>query len=388
MPNAHGLFCVYMCRAFFLPLQEIPARLPNMKKGILFCLLTGVLFGADAGQVQQVSGLPQHSPVAPLKDSDVNTAAVPRNIIYMIGDGMSADHIAAAWICNRGKLNMDHLPYTGISRTFSANKLVTDSAAGGTALACGVKTNNGMLGKTPNGEMLYSLAADFAAPGMDKEVGLVVTKAITDATPAAFYAHTSSRKNTAKIANQLTEAAIKVVVGGGAANFTEQQLQQLESVPGAHVLLAAPGDCPYAAERGNMLPEQTRKALQVLESSPNGFFLMIEGSEIDIASHKCDLENMVREVLDFDKALGVVLEWMQTHPDTLLVVTADHQTGGLAIRDGDIAKGTLKASFATTDHSGIYVPVFAAGCGAYHFHGIMDNTDIPRKIRQIFQLKK
>ena len=159
-------------------------------------------------------------------------------------------------------------------------------------------------------------------------------------------------------------------------------------MPGAHVLLAAPGDCPYAAERGNMLPEQTRKALQVLETSPNGFFLMIEGSEIDIASHKCDLENMVREVLDFDKALGVVLEWMQTHPDTLLVVTADHQTGGLAIRDGDIAKGTLKASFATTDHSGIYVPVFAAGCGAHHFHGIMDNTDIPSKIRQIFQLKK
>jgi alkaline phosphatase len=179
-----------------------------------------------------------------------------------------------------------------------------------------------------------------------------------------------------------------VVVGGGAANFSEEQMQQLKSVPGAHVMLAAPGDCPYAVERGDMLPEQTRKALQVLESSSNGFFLMIEGSKIDIASHQCDLENMVREVLDFDKAIGVVLEWMREHPDTLLVVTADHQTGGLAIRDGDIAKGSIKASFATNVHTGIYVPVYAVGCGAHHFHGVMDNTDIPRKIRQIFQLKK
>lgn len=381
-------FFVYSLYAFFLPLRGVIDRLLSMKKGILFCLLAGVLLGADAGQVQQVSGMPQHPVVAPLKYNDTNTESVPRNIIYMIGDGMSVDHIAAAWICNRGKLNLDNLPYTAISRTFSANKLVTDSAAGGTALACGTKTNNGMLGKTPKGEMLYSLAADFAAPGMDKEVGLVVTKAITDATPASFYAHTSSRKNTAKIAKQLTEAAFKVVVGGGAANFSEEQMLQLKSVPGAHVMLAAPGDCPYAVERGDMLPEQTRKALQVLESSSNGFFLMVEGSEIDIASHQCDLENMVREVLDFDKAIGVVLEWMREHPDTLLVVTADHQTGGLAIRDGDVAKGSIKASFATNDHTGIYVPVYAVGCGAHHFHGVMDNTDIPRKIRQIFQLKK
>ena len=359
-----------------------------MKLGLFFCLLAGGLFAAENVKVQQVGGFKQHEVAAPLIYSEESQVGVPRNVIFMIGDGMSAEHIAAAWVCNGGKLNMDQLPYSAMSRTYSADNLITDSAAGGTALACGAKTNNGMLGRTPDGHTLYSLAVDFSAPGVDKEIGLVVTKAITDATPAAFYAHTSSRKNTEKIAKQLTDAGIKVVVGGGAAAFTEEQIAKLKSVPGAHVLLAAPGDCPYAAERGDMLPEQTEKALSVLEKSPRGFFLMIEGSEIDSASHKGDLNKAVAEMLDFDKALGVVLEWMRSHPDTLLVVTADHQTGGLVIHGGDVARGKVSASFSTSNHSGIMVPVFAAGKGAENFHGILDNTAIPSIIRRVSQLNK
>lgn len=353
---------------------------------LMFGLLTllGAVYAAEVGKMQTVAALPRHE-VAVEKSAMQVVQAKPRNIILMIGDGMSAEHVWAAWVCNGGKLNMTQLPVAGFSCTYSANRLITDSAAGGTALACGQKTDNGMLGQTPSGEALRSLAAIFAAPPYHKKTGLVVTKAITDATPAAFYAHVASRKNTAKIAAHLCESGVDVVVGGGAAAFSEQQMQQLNAGEDALVVLAAPGDCAYAAQRGDFLAEHTRKALEALEPAPNGFFLMIEGSKIDSASHEADLRRAVEETLDFDKALGEVLRWMQQHPDTLLVVTADHQTGGLVIHDGSVKEGKVKATFATTAHTGVAVPVYAAGCGAADFTGVLDNTQIPHKILQIVQ---
>lgn len=330
-----------------------------------------------------VEAVQQHEVTVYTPPADaVMLQAPPRHVILMIGDGMSTEHIAAAWVCNGGKLNMDSLPYTGWSRTFSANKLITDSAAAGTALACGAKTNNGMLGRTPAGQELPSLCVHLSAPPYSKQCGLVVTKAITDATPAAFYAHVSSRKHTPIIAHQLEQAGMRYLAGGGKAAFSDARLAKMKSVPGAVVLLRAEGDCPYAAERGNMLAEETRRALACLETAPHGFFLMIEGSKIDTASHDTHLRRVVEEVLDFDCALGEVLRWMQKHPDTLLVVTADHQTGGLVILDGNVATGSVKATFATSDHTGILVPVFAAGARAYLFSGVMDNTQIPSRIMQ------
>ena len=349
--------------------------------------LIGLAWGAVAapqpGQVQVVEGVPQHEVTgyAPPADGTVLQAA-PRHIILMIGDGMSTEHIAAAWVCNGGKLNMDSLPYTGWCRTFSANRLITDSAAAGTALACGAKTNNGMLGITPAGQVLPSLCVRLSAPPYGKQCGLVVTKAITDATPAAFYAHVPGRKLTSVIAQQLEQAGLRYLAGGGKGAFSAARLEKMKSAPGAVVSLCAEGDCLYAAERGNILAEETRRALACLEAAPQGFFLMIEGSKIDSASHDTHLGRAVEEVLDFDRALGVVLRWMQKHPDTLLVVTADHQTGGLVILDGNVAAGRVKASFATSAHTGIVVPVLAAGARACLFSGVMDNTQIPARIMQ------
>ncbi len=328
-----------------------------------------------AQDTQTVEGLPRH-------DVEVVPAAgaEPRNVILMIGDGMGQEHVWAAWLCNGGKLNITSLPYTGFSCTVSANKTVTDSAAGGTALACGGKTDNGMLGQAPNGRSYVSLAE--ALRGQGKATGLVVTKAITDATPAAFYAHVDSRKKTTKIAEALTEAKFDVVLGGGAKAFSEAQMAKLRA-NGADVEFFAPEDCPPASERGELLTDCVNRALDKLEGAPQGFFLMIEGSRIDSAAHDNDLRETVCEVLDFDRAVGAVMAWMHKHPDTLLVVAADHQTGGLSLVDGDLQKGRVKGSFSTYYHSGVSVPVYAAGVGAGVFTGVMDNTQLQHKILEV-----
>lgn len=352
-----------------------------MKRMVAFLLMAGCVCAAGVGKVQTVEKMPQHE--VAVQSVPVDAAAKPSNVILMIGDGMSSEHVWAAWVCNGGKLNLEQMPVTGFSRTFSANRLVTDSAAGGTALACGHKTNNGMLGQTADGRALSSLASRLYAAPYHKAVGLVVTKAITDATPAAFYAHTASRHNTAEIAKQLCAAPFSVIVGGGSGAFSSAQMQALRKNDQAYVELAAKEHCPYAPERGDFLARQTERALAELEKSPRGFFLMIEGSEIDTASHAADARLAVAETLDFDHALGVVLRWMQSHPDTLLVVTADHQTGGIAIHGGSVQERKVKVSFATTEHTGVAVPVYAAGCGAQKFTGVMDNTQIPQKIFQI-----
>lgn len=345
----------------------------------IFCaLLLSVLSVAPVvGKTQTVEGLPQHE-VVPVPAPE--PGARVRNVILMIGDGMGQEHVWAAWLCNGGKLNITGMPYTAFSCTVAANRTITDSAAGGTALACGCKTNNGMLGQTPNGRPAESLAALFRKRGM--ATGLVVTKAVTDATPAAFYAHTRSRKNTAEIAEALASAGFDVVLGGGAAAFSAQQMERMRA-KGADVELFAPGDCAPASQRGDLLVRNVKRALSRLESEKNGFFLMIEGSRIDLAAHDNDLTETMREVLDFDRALGEVLRWLKAHPDTLVVVVADHQTGGLAILDGDRKRGRVTALFTTGGHSGVSVPVYAAGAGASAIHGVLDNTQLQHEILRV-----
>lgn len=347
------------------------------------CLLPLAAAGKQPEGAVTVSGLPEHAcadmPVDALAGGEA-AALPPRNIILMIGDGMGQEHVSAAWLCNRGKLNITRLPHVALACTVSADSGITDSAAAGTALSSGYKANNGQVGQRPGGEPVESLAEYFRRQG--KATGLVVTKAVTDATPAAFYAHTESRKNTAAIAEALSQAPFDVVLGGGAADLSESQLECMRA-RGAEVELAAPGSLPYAAERGDWLPRATARALAKLEQGGEGFFLMVEGSQIDMAAHANQLEGMVRETLDFDKAVGVVLEWMGRHPGTLLVITADHQTGGLSLLAGDRESGSVTGVFTTKGHSGVAVPLYAAGCGASAFDGVLDNTAVPAIIRRL-----
>lgn len=307
------------------------------------------------------------------------TAATPRNVILMIGDGMGAEHVWAAWLCNRGQLNITGLPVTGVSVTTSASDTITDSAAGGTAIACGIKTKNGQLGIDAGGARVESLAEQMRRAG--KSTGIVVTKTVTDATPAAFYAHVKSRNDTSAIAKALVDAGFDVVAGGGAGDFSSEQKSALKKQT-SWFELAADKHCAPVSERGDWLPQSVKRALAELEKDPDGLFLMVEGSKIDTEAHVNNLSETVQETLDFDKAVGVVLEWMKQHSDTLLVVTADHQTGGLSIHGGDKEKGEVKGCFTTFKHSGVSVPVYAAGCGASAFSGVMDNTEISPRIRR------
>ncbi len=348
-----------------------------MKKILLVCGLLAFGLAACA---------PQKYMHARARKVDAPVGAVrkkARNVVLMIGDGMGAEHVWAAWLCNKGALNITALPVTGFCITTSASHTITDSAAGGTALACGCKAVNGQLGLTPEGKAVDSLAVYMRRAG--KATGIVVTKSVTDATPAAFYAHVESRKDTPAIAKALVAAGFDVVAGGGAGDFSEKQKEALEH--SCKLLeLAAPGECEPASKRGDWLPRTVARALRVLEKDEDGFFLMVEGSKIDISAHANDLPETVREVLDFDRAVGVVLEWMKQHPDTLLVVTADHQTGGLALLAGDKEKGEVDAHFSTFRHSGVAVPVYAAGCGAAAFTGVRENTKLAPEILRAAQL--
>lgn len=348
----------------------------------VFCLL---VLGAVAGCVvmfirslpnraQTVSNVQTHEVELGIPPVSSDTA---KNVILMIGDGMGAEQVWVAWMCNRGKLNLEKLPVIGFSRTVSASSDITDSAAGGTAIACGQKVHNGVLGINPQQRKLTSVMRCLQAAG--KSTGFVVTKAVTDATPAAFYAHCPDRNQTEPIVKDLMNCGCSVIMGGGTGIVPAEGVALLRE-KGALVRLEGEKHCAPASERGHFLEESVSQALQTLEKNPKGFFLMIEGSQIDTAGHARNLAELVQEVLDFDRTLGVVLRWMQKNPDTLLVVTADHQTGGLSLLGGNRQKGEVVAAFSTKRHSGVAVPIYAAGAGAAAFGCIQENTEFKKKI--------
>ncbi len=344
----------------------------------LFPLLSiGLLCSACAPlapSVQTAAMLPQHEVVQELPAAHHRKA---RHVILMIGDGMGPEHVWAAWACNGGKLNMELLPVCGWSRTSSASHSITDSAAGGTAIACGERTSNGTVGQSPQGKHFSSVAAELRRKGWG--TGLVVTKSITDATPASFYAHAASRKQTARIASQLEDAGFSFILGGGSSDVPKQTVEYLRQ-NGALAELSAPHDLLPATQRGDYLPQAVERALGKLGEKDQPFFLMVEGSQIDVAAHWNNLNEVAAEVLEFDRALGVVLRWAAVHPDTLVIVLADHQTGGLSIHQADVTSGSVTGSFSTRRHSGLAVPVYAGGAGAQHFAGIYDNRNIKERI--------
>ncbi|MGQ1785651.1 alkaline phosphatase [Saccharicrinis sp. GN24d3] len=329
----------------------------------------------------------------------------PRNIILLIGDGMGVSQVFSGITANKGKLHLQNMKAIGFAKTQSSSHYITDSAAGGTALSCGKKTYNGAIGVDPDKNPLETILE--IAEKNDKATGLVSTSAITHATPASFIAHQPQRNMYEEIAADFLKTDIDVFIGGGETFFKERKdgrdltnelkgngykvfnnLKDAKSTKsGKLAVLTAPEHNEKFSQRGAMLQEATDKSLEILSQDKDGFFLMVEGSQIDWGGHQNNTSYVVGEMLDFDKMIGDVLEFAVKDRETLVIVTADHETGGIALLDSDIAKGFVKAGFATGGHTGVMVPVFAFGPGAQEFMGIYENTAIFDKMLKLFRFK-
>ena len=322
-----------------------------------------------------------------------------KNVIFMIGDGMGLNQLYAGMTANGGNLNIERCTHIGLAKTYSANSYITDSAAGGTALATGNKTNNGMIGMNADSVAVKSVLSMAEEAGM--ATGLVATVRITHATPASFYAHQINRGMYQEIAAEMLTSGVDFFVGGGRKDFEvrKDSLNILDSLRNANYnivysidsveapvllpfgALCADGDMPQASERGDFLPRAVDLAIKSLDARGDGFFLMVEGSQIDYQSHGNNTEGVVDEVLDFDRAIRVALDFAERDGETLVVITADHETGGMTILNGSYTDSTVVAQFNTGGHTGTMVPIYSFGPQADKFTGILENTDIPTRIK-------
>lgn len=327
----------------------------------------------------------------------------PRNVILLIGDGMGVAQLFAGATANRGALYLNNFRHVGFSRTQSADRYVTDSGAGGTAIATGHKANNSSVGVDANGNPVPSIIE--IAKKNRLATGIVVTTSVLDATPADFVSHQPSRKMMPEIAADFVDAELDLFIGGGIEHFTNRAdgrnlLEELR-MKGYQVYdtitdvmevkegkLAGFLKEGRISERGNQLEVTTGVALGILDDHRKGFFLMVESSEIDGGGHDNDMQYTVEEVLDFDKTIGKVLEFAEKDGRTLVIVTADHETGGLSLVGGNMQTGEVRGRFSTGGHSGIMVPVFAYGPGAEHFTGIDENTSFFDKLIKVLRLKQ
>ena len=328
-----------------------------------------------------------------LSNSESGKSVKAKNIILFIGDGMAVSHVTAGMTASTQTLNIERFPYSGLSKTHSANRYITDSGAAGTAIACGVKTNNGMIGVKPDGTPVSSITKIAKRNGLS--AGVISTSAITHATPASFVANNSSRGNYEDIAADFLNGTIDVFIGGGEDHFrnrkdgadltlklkeqgfdvvyTPEDMNKSVS-PKLAALLAKEHMPPVTEGRQGLLAEMTRKAIETLGKNKKGFVLIVEAAQIDWAGHENNLAYLVAEVLDLDQAVGTALDFSIKDGKTLLVVTSDHETGGLVLSGGDITTNNVEGIFAITNHSAVMVPIFSYGPGAERFSGIRDNT--------------
>jgi alkaline phosphatase len=324
--------------------------------------------------------------------------AEPKNVIFFIGDGMGPEQVKAAGMYAwgaAGTLSFESFPYNGELTTYSANASITDSAAASTALATGVKVDNGVISiaKPGDGSELETLLERFKAQG--KSTGLVTTVYVTHATPAGFGAHEPDRNNYSQIANDyLTQTRPNVIYGGalyigGAAGegYTvvtnrAEMLAYYDAAP--ETMLSGqfdPGDMPYEADydydTGTIprLSEMTDAALSILDNDTDGFFLMVEGGNIDHACHD-NADKFADEVVEFANAVQEAIDWAAGRTDTLIIVCADHETGGLTVTGNNGQYEYPSVTWSSTGHTATNVPVYAWGENAELISGVMDNTEM------------
>lgn len=329
-----------------------------------------------------------------------------KNVILLIGDGMGLAQIHAATVANHGDLNIGKIRNIGFSQTGAANSGNTDSAAGGSAFAIGEKTNNRYIGMTPDNRKRTNLVDTLAGYGIKS--GIISVGDITDATPAVFYAHQQDRSLSQEIARDLLSSKAEIVIGSNQKSFFKNNDDRLMEKLGRQgfkvsttlagfsketrgkqlVLLADSATRPVKEGRGDVLRQALSHTLTLLSANRKGFFIMAEGAQIDYGGHANDLPYVVTELHDFDKAVAEALRFADQNGETLVIVTADHETGGLTLLDAEVENGSISGTFSTNDHTNIMVPVFAYGPGADEFRGMYQNNELFHKILKVLALDR
>jgi alkaline phosphatase len=323
----------------------------------------------------------------------------PTKIILMIGDGMGTAQIFAGLTANKGSLNIERFKAVGFHKTQSADAYVTDSGAGATAFSIGQKTFNGAIGVDATRVARPTLLEIAEKNGLAS--GMVVTCSITHATPASFIAHQPSRNMHEEIAQDFLKTDIDVFIGGGKKHFTQRRdgknlldslrikgyqvqesMTEIMKVTSGKLAGFTAFEEPKRASEGRSgeLLQGFQTAVNILNKNRKGFFLMVEGSQIDWGAHNNDGSYVASEMIDFDKAIGAALDFAIKDKNTLIIITADHETGGMSLLNADVKAGTFESKFTTSGHTGVMVPVFAYGPGADKFAGVYENNTIFDKI--------
>jgi alkaline phosphatase len=334
--------------------------------------------------------------------------AFAQNIILLIGDGMGISQITAGMYSNGNKLALEQFNKIGFHKNYAYNDLITDSAAGATAFSCGVKTYNGAIGVGPDTLPRYTILEEAEDRGY--LTGMVTSSTIVHATPASFIAHNRQRRNYEEIAVDFLKTDIDLFIGGGnkyfsrrldernltaemeskgyyMSNYFDEELNDVDFKKHKKIgYLTSDGD-PLSVDQGrDYLPIATQKAIDFMEyncEENQGYFLMIEGAQIDWGGHANKGNYIVSEMIDFDKVIDAVLNYTKKHPETLVIVTADHETGGLAINKGS-TMNKLDMKFTSDYHTGDLIPVFASGPQSDLFTGFYENSDIYQLMRTAF----
>ena len=329
-----------------------------------------------------------------------------KNVILLIGDGMGVSQVYSAMTVSLDTLNIERFKYIGFSKTYSIDNYITDSGAGGTALSTGKKTKNGYIAVDSSKKTLKTIL-EYAEDN-NYATGLVATSSIVHATPASFISHYYKRHDFERLALDFLNTDIDIFIGGGRKSFAQRSdslnlidslikrnydvFNNLDSMVANSnniaVFTAENHNPKYSEGRGDMLPDATEKAINFLKNRKNGFFLMVEGSQIDWGGHDNDVDYIVSEMIDFDKAIGKALDFAKKDKHTLVIITADHECGGLSLNGGDIKKGIVEGAFTSDYHTAVMVPVFAYGPGAKEFIGIYENTAVFDKMMKAFKFEK
>lgn len=350
---------------------------------------------AVKGSIKDVAPQGSYTPSFKVDGTD----KAPLNVILMIGDGMGLAHVATAMYANGGELTITNLKTFGLVRTSSADRFTTDSAASGTAYATGHKTHNSAIGVDVDDKPIENLPEKLAKAGIVS--GIVTTDDLDGATPSAFFAHQPARNMSQEIWADLPSSKLTFFAAGSKQALEEQPYETQDAISKKFTVVDDLNDKAVAKSRrlgylpdksetasvnnnrGDFLPATTQFAIEYLQSKAEkgkGFFLMVEGARIDKSSHNNDYPAMVKETLDFDKAVEAAIRFAEKDGHTLVIISADHETGALSLRDGKPEEGAMKGLFSSRGHTALPVPLFAYGPSSQNFAGMQENSDVSNKI--------